>query len=177
MEEKKTRSEAYYLDDDHNIVDPDKASKAVINEFDENGVMIRETWGFVDRVPGKEEWEKLEGPKWLDKLFERKKTSISKDNPEQLSQQQGIEWLAGQLEGRVFHLSEKEGRRAISIGTEAEDSPDLLIHSDSYAYYFISGTRSDNPYEYNVFNSFNGETRPAQSGDVFIFGEEVFRLL
>ena len=47
--EKKTRSEAYYLDDDHNIVDPDKATKVVINEYDENGVMIREIWGFAPR--------------------------------------------------------------------------------------------------------------------------------
>ena len=45
--EKKTRSEAYYLDDDHNIVDPDKATKVVINEYDGNGMMIQETCGFV----------------------------------------------------------------------------------------------------------------------------------
>lgn len=73
MEENKTRSEAYYLDDDHNIVDPDKATKVVINEFDENGVMIRETWGFVNHVPWKEEQKKRENGKWLKNIFQRKK--------------------------------------------------------------------------------------------------------
>ena len=72
MEEKKTRSEAYYLDGDHNIVDPDKATKVVINEFDENGVMIRETWGFVNRVPRKEEQKKRGISKWLKRLFRKK---------------------------------------------------------------------------------------------------------
>lgn len=45
MDEKKTCSKAYYLDDDHNIVDSCKATKMVINEYDENGNMISETGG------------------------------------------------------------------------------------------------------------------------------------
>ena len=47
--EKKTRSEIHYLDDDHNIVEPDKATQVVISEYDENGMLIRETWGFTER--------------------------------------------------------------------------------------------------------------------------------
>lgn len=76
MSEKGTESKAYYLDDDHNIVDPDKATKVVINEFDENGVMIRETWGFVNHSPREKEREKREGFKWLKHCCQRKKHSI-----------------------------------------------------------------------------------------------------
>lgn len=43
----KTRSEAFYLDDDHHIVDSEKATKVVINEYDEDGHMVREIWGVV----------------------------------------------------------------------------------------------------------------------------------
>ena len=38
------------MDDDHNIVDLDKATKIVINEYDENGIMIQETYGYTERV-------------------------------------------------------------------------------------------------------------------------------
>lgn len=37
--------ETYYLDDDNNIVEPEKATKGVIRELDENGNLVRETWG------------------------------------------------------------------------------------------------------------------------------------
>ncbi len=53
MEENKTRSEAYYLDGDHNIVDSGKATKVGINEFDENGVMIREPGVLLIESPEK----------------------------------------------------------------------------------------------------------------------------
>ena len=76
MSGKGTKSKAYYLDDDHNIVDPDKATKVAINEFDENGIMIRETWGFVNQSPRKEKWKKREGFKWLKLFFQRKKNSV-----------------------------------------------------------------------------------------------------
>ena len=65
--EKKTRSEAYYLDDDHNIVDPDKATKVVINEYDENGVMIREIWGYTDRMLHQQKRKQ----RWLKKIIDR----------------------------------------------------------------------------------------------------------
>ena len=42
------------MDDDHNIVDLDKATKIVINEYDENGIMIQETYGYTERVRKKE---------------------------------------------------------------------------------------------------------------------------
>ncbi len=68
--EKETRSEAYYLDDDHNIVDPDKATKVVINEYDENGVMIREIWGYTDRIQRNKENQKKRGNfGWLGRLL------------------------------------------------------------------------------------------------------------
>ena len=47
-EKKETRSDVFYLDDEHNIVDYDKATSFVIHEYDENGVMIKEIWGFVN---------------------------------------------------------------------------------------------------------------------------------
>lgn len=177
MEENKIRSEAYYLDDNHSIVDPDKATNVVINEYNENGVMIRETWGFTNRVPGKEAQEKHERSQWLKHLFMRKKASIAKNNTEQASPKQGIVWIAGQLEGLVLHLSEKEGQQVFCIGTEAEEGPDLLIHSDTYVYFCVRGSESNNPHEYYVICDFDGPIRPAQSGDVFRFGKEVFRLL
>ena len=71
--EKETKSKAYYLDDDHNIVDPDKATKVVISEFNENGVIIRETWGIVNHSHRIEEGEKQEDSKWLKLFFRRKK--------------------------------------------------------------------------------------------------------
>lgn len=71
MDEIKTSSKAYYLDDDHNIVDSGKATKMVINEYDENGNMISETWGFVDRFP-KEEQKKRNSRGWLGRLIRKK---------------------------------------------------------------------------------------------------------
>ena len=62
--EKKARSEAYYPDNDHNIADPDKAAKIVINEYDENGMMIRETWGFVGS--GRANKQKLSQISWFE---------------------------------------------------------------------------------------------------------------
>ncbi len=77
--EKKTRSEAYYLNDDHNLVDPDKATKVVINEYDENGVMIRETWGYTGRAQrNKENQEKRMKFRWLRRLVWREKLQGSK---------------------------------------------------------------------------------------------------
>jgi hypothetical protein len=41
----------YYLDDDHNIIDSEKATQIVVNVYDENGNMIEEKWGII-RKPG-----------------------------------------------------------------------------------------------------------------------------
>lgn len=43
--------ETYYLDDDDNIVEPEKATKGVIRELDENGNLVRETWGKFEKEP------------------------------------------------------------------------------------------------------------------------------
>ena len=46
MEEKEVvKVETYYLDDDDNIVEPDKATKGIIRELDEDGNLVRETFG------------------------------------------------------------------------------------------------------------------------------------
>ena len=46
MEEKEVvKVETYYLDDDDNIVEPEKATKGIIRELDENGNLVRETFG------------------------------------------------------------------------------------------------------------------------------------
>lgn len=37
--------ETYYLDDDGNIVEPEKATRGVIRELDEKGNLVRETFG------------------------------------------------------------------------------------------------------------------------------------
>ena len=71
MSNKETRSTAYYLDDDHNFAAPDKATQVVINEFDENGVMIRETWGFVNHVARKGSHRKHESTCWLKRLLHK----------------------------------------------------------------------------------------------------------
>lgn len=63
--ENKTRSKAYYLDDDHNIVAPDKATKVVINEYDENGVMIRETWSYTERML----YQQREKKQWFKRIM------------------------------------------------------------------------------------------------------------
>lgn len=43
--------EKYYLDDDGNIVDPEKATRGVIRELDENGNLVNETWGTFSKEP------------------------------------------------------------------------------------------------------------------------------
>lgn len=43
--------ETYYLDDDGNLVEPEKATRGVIRELDENGNLIRETWGTFEKQP------------------------------------------------------------------------------------------------------------------------------
>ena len=42
----------YYLDDEHNIVDREHATKTVVTVYDENGNLIEEKWGLL-RKPGK----------------------------------------------------------------------------------------------------------------------------
>ena len=49
MIEKKSKTEAYYLDDDHSIVGSEQATKIVANEYDENGTKVQEIWGFTNR--------------------------------------------------------------------------------------------------------------------------------
>ena len=45
MEEKEVvKVETYYLDDDDNIVEPEKATKGIIRELDEDGNLVRETF-------------------------------------------------------------------------------------------------------------------------------------
>lgn len=39
------KMETYYLDDDGNFVDPDKATRGIIRETDEKGNLVRETFG------------------------------------------------------------------------------------------------------------------------------------
>ncbi len=109
--------------------------------------------------------------------FQEKKSQFFKEQYRTIISKQGIVWIAGQLEGFVFHLSEKEGQQVLCIGTEAEECPDLLIHSDTYIYFYVSGSKSNNPHEYYIICDFDGPIRPAQSGNVFRFGKEAFRLL
>lgn len=47
--------EIFYMDDNHNFVDKDKATIAVIQEFDETGNLINESWSYLK----KKEEEKL----------------------------------------------------------------------------------------------------------------------
>lgn len=44
----KGTAELYYMDDDGNAVDKDKAIRAIIRELDENGKMINEVFGVVN---------------------------------------------------------------------------------------------------------------------------------
>ena len=62
--------ETYYLDDDNNIVEPDKATKGVIRELDENGNLVRETWGTFEPV---EEISDEEIDKYLASLYSKYK--------------------------------------------------------------------------------------------------------
>ena len=66
----KTRSEVYYLDDDHNIVDPDASTKVVINEYDENGNMVREVWGYTGQQlqKAREAESQRKRMSWLERL-------------------------------------------------------------------------------------------------------------
>ena len=43
--------ETYYLDNDNNIVEPEKATRGVIRELDEDGNLISETWGTFSNEP------------------------------------------------------------------------------------------------------------------------------
>ena len=42
--------ETYYLDDDNNFVEPENATKGIIREVDEEGNLVRETWGTFEPV-------------------------------------------------------------------------------------------------------------------------------
>ena len=48
--EENYKVETVYLDDNNNIVEPEKATKGVIRELDENGDLVRETWGTFEKV-------------------------------------------------------------------------------------------------------------------------------
>lgn len=48
--EENYKVETIYLDDDDNIVEPEKATRGVIRELDENGNLVRETWGTFEKV-------------------------------------------------------------------------------------------------------------------------------
>ena len=53
MEEinKVDRTEVYYFDDNGKKVAPEKATRGVIRELDENGNLISETWGKFEEAP------------------------------------------------------------------------------------------------------------------------------
>ena len=40
LENPKIKREVFFLDDDHNIVDPGKSTQLVIGEYDENGIKL-----------------------------------------------------------------------------------------------------------------------------------------
>lgn len=44
------RSDIVYLDDQRRPVDKSKATMAIIREFDREGKIVRETFGFIGRV-------------------------------------------------------------------------------------------------------------------------------
>ena len=48
--EENYKVETVYLDDDNNIVEPEKATRGVIRELDENGDLVRETWGTFEKI-------------------------------------------------------------------------------------------------------------------------------
>lgn len=48
MQEEKLKSEVYYLDDEDNVVEKEKATKAVIRELDDKGNLVNEIWGTID---------------------------------------------------------------------------------------------------------------------------------
>lgn len=48
LENPKIKREVFFLDDDHNIVDPGKSTQLVIGEYDENGRLIKETFGYTN---------------------------------------------------------------------------------------------------------------------------------
>lgn len=48
--EENYKIEKIYLDDNNNIVEPEKATRGVIRELDEKGNLVRETWGTFKKV-------------------------------------------------------------------------------------------------------------------------------
>ena len=93
------------------------------------------------------------------------------------SKYQGFIWEEGRLSGCVFLFPAERNQSGICIGTEAEEEPDLLIRSDSYVYFMVGAAESEEPNHYYVINDFDGPVKPANSGDVFRFGDNTFRLL
>ncbi len=49
--DEKLKVETYYFDDDGNTVEPEKATRGVIREVDEDGNLVRETWGRFEEIP------------------------------------------------------------------------------------------------------------------------------
>ena len=55
-----TKTEVFYLDERHNIVDEKTATKVVIRECDENGSLIREVFGYTDRMVEKQRMKEMD---------------------------------------------------------------------------------------------------------------------
>ena len=50
-DKKIVKVETYYMDDNNNFVEPEKATKGVIRELDADGNLVRETWGTFSPMP------------------------------------------------------------------------------------------------------------------------------
>ena len=89
----------------------------------------------------------------------------------------GVVWEEGLLPGRVILFPRTDGHQGICIGSIEDEEPDFLIRSDSYVYLLVGSAERGKPYKYQVICDFDGPIKPANSGDVFRFCENVFRLL
>ena len=51
------RTEAFYFDSEHRLTDKEHAESVVLKDYDENGHIIKTTWGRWIDVPNIEEWD------------------------------------------------------------------------------------------------------------------------
>lgn len=92
-----------------------------------------------------------------------------------MEQNRGIYWEKGALQGCSIVF--QDNNRAISIGSEECDGPELLVRSDAYIYLYLYSAGTDCPNDYYVIEDFDGPVKLRHSGFVYDFGDQRIRLL
>lgn len=92
-----------------------------------------------------------------------------------MAQNQGVYWEKGAMQGCCILF--QEGNSLLSIGSEEADGPNLLIRSEDYVYFYVTGAGNDRPNDYCVIEDFDGPLKLRHSGYIYESGGQRLRLL